>query len=111
MFGNSRTGSLYLSGITREGNYRAEEKKILDSVLGPEVYDKRIRPSGLNSTDSATLVHVNIFVRSFSSIDDVKMEYSFQITLRQQWNDGRLSYKNRIFGMEDKIRYLTMTDS
>ena len=50
MFGNSRTGSLYLSGITREVNYRQEEKKILDSVLGPEVYDKRIRPSGLNST-------------------------------------------------------------
>ena len=33
-----------------EINYRAEEKKILDSVLGAEVYDKRIRPSGLNST-------------------------------------------------------------
>lgn len=102
-----------------EINYRAEEKKILDSVLGAEVYDKRIRPSGLNSTDSATLVQVNIFVRSFSSIDDVKMEYSFQITLRQQWNDGRLSFKDKLFGMEasqpgfksDKIRYLTMTDS
>lgn len=94
-----------------EINYRAEEKKILDSVLGPEVYDKRIRPSGLNSTDAATSVAVNIFVRSFSSIDDVKMEYSFQITLRQQWNDGRLSFKKKLFGMEDKIRYLTMTDS
>jgi len=33
-----------------EINYRAEEKKILDSVLGAEVYDNRIRPSGLNST-------------------------------------------------------------
>merc|ERR1719158_1766585 len=39
------------------------------------------------------------------------MEYSFQITLRQQWNDGRLSFKDKLFGMEDKIRYLTMTDS
>ena len=29
-------------------------------------------------------------------------EYSFQITLRQQWNDKRLSFKNRIFGMEGK---------
>jgi len=106
MFGSNR-----FRQKKEEVNYRFEEKKILDSVLGPEVYDRRIRPSGLNSTDSATLVHVNIFVRSFSSIDDVKMEYSFQITLRQQWNDGRLSFKNRIFGMEDKIRYLTMTDS
>lgn len=104
MFGSSRFRK-------PEVNYRQEEKKILDDVLGAEVYDKRIRPSGLNSTDAATLVDVNIFVRSFSSIDDVKMEYSFQITLRQQWNDGRLNFKTKLLGMEDKIRYLTMTDS
>ena len=29
---------------------RAEEKKILDSVMGPAVYDSRIRPSGINGT-------------------------------------------------------------
>ncbi|XP_071748632.1 glutamate-gated chloride channel isoform X3 [Lepeophtheirus salmonis] len=112
------THSRFLPG--KEVNYRQEEKKILDSVLGPDVYDKRIRPSGLNSTDSASLVTVNIFVRSFSNIDDVKMEYSFQITLRQQWNDGRLRFKDKLLSMEarigdkfdkDKIRYLTMTDS
>ena len=40
-----------------EINYRAEEKKILDSVLGPEVYDKRIRPSGLNSTGKKGITH------------------------------------------------------
>ena len=34
----------------KEVNYRQEEKKILDSVLGADVYDKRIRPSGINST-------------------------------------------------------------
>jgi hypothetical protein len=43
MFGNNRFNK-------PEINYRAEEKKILDGVLGPEVYDKRIRPSGINST-------------------------------------------------------------
>lgn len=31
-------------------NYREEEKKILDSILGKDVYDNRIRPSGLNGT-------------------------------------------------------------
>jgi anionic glutamate receptor len=47
MFGNTR----YKSNQKQvEINYRQEEKKILDSVLGPDVYDKRIRPSGLNST-------------------------------------------------------------
>ena len=52
---------------------RQEEKKILDTVMGSTVYDSRIRPSGMNDTDAATLVTVNLFVRSFSKIDDVKM--------------------------------------
>lgn len=45
MFGQSR-----FRPKSKEVNYRQEEKKILDMVLGPEVYDKRIRPSGINST-------------------------------------------------------------
>ena len=52
---------------------RQEEKKILDTVMGSTVYDSRIRPNGMNDTDAATLVTVNLFVRSFSKIDDVKM--------------------------------------
>lgn len=27
-------------------------------------------------------------------------EYSFQITLRQEWHDNRLGYTERIYGME-----------
>jgi len=98
----------------KETNYRQIEKQILDDVLGPEVYDARIRPAGENTTDGPSMVYVNIFVRSFSKIDDVKMEYSFQITLRQQWNDKRLRFKDKLEGLgveEDKIRYLTMTDA
>ena len=116
------------------------------------MYDPRIRPAGQNSTgaafgnfhfflyfsfflqlfsfspelsDGPSLVYVNVFVRSFSKIDDVKMvqidfmsyvrfwtsyilhpvsdfvkvnifsvqEYSFQVTLRQQWNDKRLRFE------------------
>ena len=67
------------------------------------------------------MVYVNVFVRSFSKIDDIKMvggtdfvdfgqfvlldenflmfqEYSFQITLRQQWNDKRLKFKEKLEG-------------
>ena len=83
--------------MPKEPNYRQIEKKILDDVLNPEVYDPRIRPAGLNSTgerreirrtdiisflsDGPSYVFVNVFVRSFSSIDDVKMvrEYIFLI--------------------------------
>ena len=34
----------------RRINYREEEKKILDEILGKGVYDQRIRPSGSNGT-------------------------------------------------------------
>ncbi|CAB4058243.1 GRGLCN [Lepeophtheirus salmonis] len=88
-------------------NYRQEEKRILDRILDSEVYDRRMRPSGMNSTDDPTIVNVNLYVRSFEKIDDVKMEYSVQITFRQQWNDNRLSFDD----MEGRIKYLTMTDS
>ena len=92
-------------------NFRKEEKKILDKLFSPAVYDSAIRPKGFseNSTaddDGPTKVLVNVFVRSFEKIDDVKMEFSFQITFRQQWNDNRLSYND----MGGRIKYLTMTD-
>ena len=54
-------------------NYRQVEKKILDEILGPEVYDTRLRPPGQNKSMTATLVYVNIFVRDFSAISDVTM--------------------------------------
>ena len=91
-------------------NFRKVEKKILDQLFSPTVYDSAIRPKGfsVNNTDDdgPTKVLVNVFVRSFEKIDDVKMEFSFQITFRQQWNDNRLAFNN----MGGKIKYLTMTD-
>ena len=61
----------------------------------------------INNTDSilddATLIMVNLFIRSFAKIDDVKMEYSVQITFRQKWSDDRLTYQHRLVGdMESK---------
>ena len=69
---------MYLSLVFSENDTllilsRQVEKRILDTLMDPKVYDARIRPSGANDTDSATVVIVNIFVRSFSKIDDVKM--------------------------------------
>ena len=41
-------------------NYREEEKRILDSILGRDVYDNRIRPSGLNGTGNAVFsIHLD----------------------------------------------------
>ena len=73
---------------------------------------------------------VNLFIRSFAKIDDVKMEYSVQITFRQKWSDDRLTYKHKLghgdmqseslaenrrstdsILISGRIKYLTMTDA
>jgi len=87
-------------------NYRQTEKAVLDSILG-RGYDKRIRPSGTNVTDGPALIEVNIYLRNIHKIDDVKMEYSVQVTFREQWNDERLRYVDSTKG---KLNYLTLTD-
>ncbi|KAG8178491.1 hypothetical protein JTE90_023420, partial [Oedothorax gibbosus] len=52
------------------------------------------------------LVRVNIYIRSISEIDDVRMEYSVQLTFREQWRDERLQFDD----MGGQVRYLTLTD-
>ncbi|XP_050545424.1 glutamate-gated chloride channel isoform X5 [Daktulosphaira vitifoliae] len=87
-------------------NYRLKEKEVLDQILGN--YDARIRPSGVNGTgDSPCIVFVNILVRSISRIDDYKMEYSVQLTFREQWMDERLMFND----YNGKMRYLTLTET
>ncbi|XP_029052725.1 glycine receptor alpha 1 isoform X5 [Osmia lignaria lignaria] len=88
-------------------NYREKEKQVLDTILGPGRYDARIRPSGENATDGPAVVRVNIFVRSISKIDDVTMEYSVQLTFREQWLDERL----RFVDTTGRLKYLTLTDA
>jgi len=57
-------------------NYRETEKAVLDAILG-QGYDKRIRPSGQNSTESdgdgPSHIIVDTMIRSISKIDDYKM--------------------------------------
>lgn len=103
------TALLHLSRCTRQitVNFREKEKEVLDRILGPGRYDARIRPSGENATDGPALVRVNIFVRSISKIDDVTMEYSVQLTFREQWLDERLKFDD--FG--GRLKYLTLTDA
>ncbi|XP_037302198.1 glutamate-gated chloride channel isoform X6 [Manduca sexta] len=89
-------------------NFREKEKQILDQILGPGRYDARIRPSGINGTgDAPTLVRVNMYLRSISKIDDYKMEYSVQLTFREQWLDERLKFNN----LGGRLKYLTLTEA
>ncbi|KAH0953345.1 hypothetical protein HN011_003847, partial [Eciton burchellii] len=54
-----------------------------------------------------TNVKVNIFLRSISKIDDYNMEYSVQLTFREQWLDERLRFND--FG--GRLKYLTLTEA
>jgi anionic glutamate receptor len=56
----------------------------MDSILDEKIYDARIRPSSLNSSDGPTNIQVNLMIRSIDKIDDVKMEFSVQITFRYE---------------------------
>jgi anionic glutamate receptor len=47
-----------------------------------------------------------MFIRTISNIDDVNMEYTTQLTFRQQWVDERLTYDDR----DGMIPYLVLTD-
>ncbi|XP_046971871.1 glutamate-gated chloride channel isoform X6 [Nymphalis io] len=88
-------------------NFREKEKQILDQILGPGRYDARIRPSGINGTDGPAIVNINLFVRSITTISDIKMEYSVQLTFREQWLDERLKFNN----LGGRLKYLTLTEA
>ncbi|XP_043503248.1 glutamate-gated chloride channel-like isoform X2 [Polistes fuscatus] len=88
-------------------NYREKEKEVLDNILGPGRYDARIRPSGENGTDGPAIVRVNLFVRSIATISDIKMEYSVQLTFREQWIDERLQFND----FKGRLKYLTLTEA
>ncbi|KAL7039176.1 hypothetical protein ACKWTF_009826 [Chironomus riparius] len=88
-------------------NFREKEKKILDQILGQGKYDARIRPSGINGTDGPAVVRINLFVRSIATISDIKMEYSVQLTFREQWLDERLKFDD----IGGRLKYLTLTEA
>ncbi|XP_066247584.1 glutamate-gated chloride channel isoform X3 [Euwallacea similis] len=92
---------------TQKINFREKEKEVLDQILGPGRYDARIRPSGVNGTDGPAIVSINIFLRSISKIDDYHMEYSVQLTFREQWMDERLKFND----LHGRLKYLTLTEA
>jgi hypothetical protein len=95
---------LYVISTTKQ----EEEKRILDTILDNKTYDTSIRPLGDNSTDEEDkpcIVTTNVFIKSISDIDDHKMEYSMQVTFRQNWKDNRLVFKHLLNTTEVSIKY------
>lgn len=81
-------------------NFRQKEKEILDQIIGADRYDSRIRPAGMindtskfqlelvtsvsdeaSRSDAPVNIKINLYVRSISRIDDVKMVRKMKIKL------------------------------
>lgn len=66
------------------------EKSILDKLL--RGYDPNVRPNLLGTADSPTKIKVNMFITDIFDVNDIKMEYTLQLYLKQTWIDPRLMY-------------------
>ncbi|CEF68379.1 GluClalpha [Strongyloides ratti] len=72
-------------------------------------YNKHVRPYG-ESNNGPVNVEVDLFIRSISNLNEINMEYSTQITLRQKWFDERLSYGNNKSIVSFLPEYFILTD-
>ncbi|CAJ0564911.1 unnamed protein product, partial [Mesorhabditis spiculigera] len=83
-----------------------QEQLILNNLLAN--YDMRVRPPPTNASDpnGPVVVRVNILIRMLSKIDVVNMEYSMQITFREEWMDRRLAYAH--LGYQNAPKFLTV---
>jgi anionic glutamate receptor len=86
-------------------NSRGRKSEIFDEILEKGKYDTKLRPPGLSGNGSGpTVIQVSLHIRSIENIDDVKMQYSVQLTFRQQWIDPRLKYSH----IQQNIKYLQL---
>ncbi|XP_063587556.1 glycine receptor subunit alpha-2-like [Penaeus indicus] len=74
---------------SRSSGYTSPELRQLDLLLHPSVYDRRQTPAA--DTGEATRVDIEFYIRSFSSVNPVDMDYSVDLFLRQRWAEARLN--------------------
>lgn len=97
------------SSCHAQKQYREAETKILNSLLDADRYDSRMRPAGANETDTENapvIVTVNMHLRSIDELDDIKRQFTCQLTFRQQWKDDRLKFDD----MNGQIKYINIRE-
>lgn len=97
---------LFQAGNT-QSNIASYAGRVLNDVFKPEKYDKQVRPAGTNESTGPVIVTTNIFVRSIDDIDDKNMDFSVQLTFRQQWKDERLKYND----LGGQLKYVIAEDT
>jgi len=75
---------LIASSLIVSGNYVRTQTELTKKLLTN--YNKNIKP------DHKVTVNVNMYVRAFTDVDDIKGTMDIQVTFRQKWQDSRLQY-------------------
>jgi len=81
---------------TTECSSVKEEQRIIRSLFDPSTYNPAERPSGVESPDldDPTIVYFNMFIRNVESVDVKNMDFTMDVTFRQQWLDPRLTHNH-----------------
>jgi cation transporter family protein len=84
-------------------------QKFVRNILNNSSYNADVRPTvgGEDNPVNATLVSVNLLVRAIDDVDDLKMRFTMQITLRQRWMEQRIEFESD----DPDIEYVTLDDA
>ncbi|XP_021944512.2 glutamate-gated chloride channel isoform X2 [Folsomia candida] len=85
-------------------NSKGKKSEIFNRIFDESGYDTKLRPPGLKNGTGPTVIKVSLHIRSIENIDDVRMQYSVQLTFRQEWVDPRLKFSH----IQGNIKYLQL---
>lgn len=71
-------------------NSKGKKSEIFNRIFDEAGYDTKLRPPGTNNGSGPTTIKISLHIRSIENIDDVRMQYSVQLTFRQEWMDTRM---------------------
>ncbi|XP_062578561.1 glycine receptor subunit alpha-2-like [Saccostrea cucullata] len=74
------------------GSQEMKRRDILNTLLSSAEYDPRIPPD--YEKDIATEVDVQLFIISIDSINELSMDYTLNLFIRQTWMDPRLNFSH-----------------
>ncbi|KAI6219968.1 PHCl [Aphelenchoides besseyi] len=93
-----------LSSENQETPMTSYISQILNGLIDPAKYDKRLRP---RYGEGPVNVGITIHVSSISAVSEVDMDFTLDFYLRQTWQDPRLAFGKLDLGFA-KIKELTV---